>query len=618
VSTSTDPLEWLLRTPSSDIGIDRKALAGLLFELARNVEPELCKDLDGVRPIDLRLEQLRSLLLGREIHELSRLSKLVEDPEQLATAVGRVLPTAIAQASSDARLGHVLAPALEKATQTSIRSDPRTLVNILYPLIVPAIRKSIGETIDETFQSLNESLKHSLTWRGLKWRWEAWRTGTSFAEVVLKHTLIYQVEHVFLIHRHTGLLIAHVAAKDAASEDPQLVSAMLTAIQDFVRDSFRAPEQQGLDALRLGELRLWSEAGPFATLVAMIRGNPPEGLHEELRNVLSLIHAERSQALESFDGDSSGFADVEANLTECVALRQKAQQTTQTGFPWLVALAGVVLLLLAGGWGFRWWQGERLWEDYVTRLRTQPGIVITELGRDDGKFQVAGLRDPLSVDPMLLLREARIDPARVTARWQTYQSLHPEFVMKRLQASLDPPTSVTLAVEGDHIVAQGSAPSAWIERARTAVRMLLPSGGPGFDLSRVGDIKEEAIGKQREAIQSHAIRFNYNDSLPAPEQDPILDELASQLKELAALSSSLHVTTRVTLTGHSDTTGRGTFNMSLSVARAEAVRALLKKRGVDPDLLAVRGAGPLEPLEAETSETGRSANRRVSFTVGIE
>ena len=61
------------------------------------------------------------------------------------------------------------------------------------------------------------------------------------------------------------------------------------------------------------------------------------------------------------------------------------------------------------------------------------------------------------------------------------------------------------------------------------------------------------------------------------------------------LSSSLHVITRVTLTGHSDDQGQGTSNLSLSVARAEAVRALLKKRGVDPDLLAVRGAGPLEP-----------------------
>jgi len=26
----------------------------------------------------------------------------------------------------------------------------------------------------------------------------------AFAEVVLNHTLVYQVEHVFLIHRHTG------------------------------------------------------------------------------------------------------------------------------------------------------------------------------------------------------------------------------------------------------------------------------------------------------------------------------------------------------------------------------------------------------------------------------
>jgi hypothetical protein len=242
VSTSPDILEWLLRPSSRDIGIDRKALAGMLLELAHNVKPELREQQNGVLPADLRLEQLRTLLLGREIEVLSRLSGVVEDPERLAEAVGRVLPSAIAQATSDARLGHVLAPAMEKATQSSIRSDPHTLVNILYPLIVPAIRKSIGETIDETFQSLNESLKYSLTLRGLKWRWEAWRTGTSFAEVVLKHTLVYQVEHVFLIHRHTGLLISHVAAENAASQDPQLVSSMLVAIQDFVRDSFSGAE----------------------------------------------------------------------------------------------------------------------------------------------------------------------------------------------------------------------------------------------------------------------------------------------------------------------------------------------------------------------------------------
>jgi outer membrane protein OmpA-like peptidoglycan-associated protein len=631
VSTSAaETLEWLVR-PSNDTGIDRKALAGLLLELARNVEPEFCAQATGVLPVDPRLEQLRMLLLGREIEMLSQLTELMQDPERLAVAVGQVLPTAIAHASSDARLGSVLAPALEKATQTSIRSDPRTLVNILHPLIVPAIRKSIGEAIDKTFQSLNESLRHSLTWRGLRWRWEAWRTGISFAEVVLKHMLVYQVEHVFLIHQHTGLLISHVAAEDAASQDPQLVSSMLVAIQDFVRDSFTGAEQQGLDSLRLGELRLWSEPGPFATLVAVIRGNPPEELHETLRSVLARIHAERHQALENFAGDSSGFADIEAHLIECAALRQRASQPARAGFPWLVALIGLILLGLAGSVGWHWWQNHRIdaaeqrrWADAISHLRTEPGIVITEASRQGGAFVVSGLRDPLAIDPETVLRDAGIDPTRLVIRWAPYEGLDPEFVLKRLKASLEPPPSVTLAVEDGRIVATGAASARWLERARFAAR-LLPAGSPGLDLNAVDNIDAAATAKLlqatkslREAIQSREIHFDSNEPLPAAGQDAVLDELARELSELASLSSTMHVPARVTLTGHSDDIGRGTFNLSLSLARAGAVLALLKKRGVDPDLLSVRGAGPLEPLNAGSSEAARSANRRVSFTVGIE
>jgi len=630
VSTSAAAtLEWLLRPAAREPGIDRKALAGLLVEIARNVGPEVCAEPTGVAPVDPRLEQLRTLLLGREIEILSRLTGVVDDPEQLSAAVAQVLPSALAQAQNDARLGPVLAPTLEKATQSSIRSDPRTLVNILYPLIVPAIRKSIGEAIDQTFQSLNETLKHSLSWRGLRWRWEAWRTGTPFAEVVLRHTLVYQVEHAFLIHHHTGLLIAHVAAPDAASQDPQLVSSMLTAIQDFVRDSFSGDAQQGLDALRLGELRLWSERGPFATLVVVIRGNPPEGLHETLGAVLSRIHEERHQALEAFDGDSSGFADIEAHLAECAALRQQAPR--RRGFPWIVLLVALALFAAAGFGAYRWGEHRHLraieqgqWADYITRLQTQPGIVITEEGRRDDKFLVAGLRDPLAVDPRQVLRETGIDPARVVSRWVPYQALEPQFVLERLKASLDPPASVTLAVAGSEIVAEGSAPSRWIDRARTAMRML-PAGGPMLDLSRVRNSDEaklaalrEATRSLREAIQAEEIHFNSNEPLPAPGQDAVLDRIAGELKQLASLSSTLHAVPRVSVTGHSDDTGQGTFNLSLSVARAGAVLALLKKRGVDPDLLSVRGAGPLEPLQPGDTEAARSANRRVSFAVGIE
>jgi outer membrane protein OmpA-like peptidoglycan-associated protein len=697
---------------------------------------------------------------------------------------------------------------------------------------------------------------------------------------VLKHTLVYRVEHVFLIHRHTGLLIAHAASQDATSEDPQLVSSMLAAIQDFIRDSFS--EQQGLDSLRLGELRVWSEPGPFATLVAVIRGNPPEELHDTFRTVLARIHAERPEALENFEGDSSGFADVGAALTDCVQLEQKAPRSAQRSLAWwFIGFLGLVLVGALGTWGYWRWQESRQWESYLARLRSQPGIVITESGERDGKRQLTGLRDPLATDPQRVLRELSIDPARVTTEWQPYQSLNPEFVLKRAREGLDPPDSITLTVEGDRILATGSAPAAWIQRARASSRLLpagvsqldlsqvrdldeaderlwesyvarlraapgiaiteigkrdgkwligglrdplavdpevmlressidparvlthwqpyqslnpqfvlrraqdalappatvtlaiegdrivaigsakaawlerarafsrvlpgvaqldlaqvrdldaadeqlwdnyvarlraapgiaitelgtrdgkwlirglrdplavdptlvlressidptrvvahwepyqslhaefvlkrlqqtlappptitlavegdrivatgsapatwihrartasreLPLGAPLLDLSEVRDANEGALGKLRDAIQSKEVRFDTGNPNPTRGQEAVLDQLASDLKELTTLSSTLRVTTRVTVTGHSDLTGVGLYNLALSLARAETVRTLLKQRGVDPDLLSVRSAGTLEPREQADTEAARAINRRVSLTV---
>jgi outer membrane protein OmpA-like peptidoglycan-associated protein len=48
------------------------------------------------------------------------------------------------------------------------------------------------------------------------------------------------------------------------------------------------------------------------------------------------------------------------------------------------------------------------------------------------------------------------------------------------------------------------------------------------------------------------------------------------------------------------------------------VLTLLKKRGVDADLITIGGAGPLDPLDAGDTDTARSLNRRVSVTVWLE
>jgi OOP family OmpA-OmpF porin len=595
-----------------------RQLAALLLEVARCVDKDLASVLPSRLDGDPRLEAVRSVLLEQDRAAFARLRQKVDDPQQLAEAISAVLARAFDLAGSrDEQLATVLAPTMERATQASIRKDPNVLVGILYPLMGPAISKSIAETLDGTLQGLNQAFKHSFSWRGLKWRLEAYRSGSSFADIVLKHTVVFRVEHVFLIHRKTGLLLEHVAAPQVASQDPHMVSGMLTAIQDFVRDSFSQAKDNaggGIDSLRLGDLLLWCEEGPSAFLAAVIRGNPPETLHAVLRATLARIHEELRGPLDEFNGDSATLGDLAARLEAC--LQQQEQPQERRLSPWLWALP-LALLLAAGFWVVQRTVEEYRVDAYVQGLRAQPGVVVTGAERRDGKWHVSGLRDPLATDPADLLAKSSLDPERVVGHWEPYQALNPAIVVRRIRATLNPPPDVALLIDGktNTIRALGNAPQHWVEKAR-ALAAALPAGSPRVDLTALKDIQDPTFIRLRNAIQAHIISFDSGAPRPAQGQDTVLDTVAGELGELIRVARGLGFSVRVMITGHADSTGKETSNLSLSAARAEVVRSMLRGRGIAPDLLAVRSAGALEPLKPGASEQEQAINRSVTFTVG--
>lgn len=605
-------------TPGSAADQDPNSrLAGLLLELARCVDPNVATTLPSRLDSDPRLEAMRGVLLEREQVALARLEKKLDDPDEFADAVGAVLPAAFALAAAQHdQLGQALAPSVERATQASIRKNPGTMVDILYPVMGPAIRKAIAETLDGTLQSLNQALKYGLSWRGLKWRIEAWRSGSTFADVVLRHTAVFRVEHLFLVHRKAGLLLAHVARDDATTRDPQLVSAMLSAIQDFVRDSFDesasgATGGRSIDSLRLGDLLLWCEEGPSAFLAAVIHGNPPPMVRAQLGETLAAVHDQWSTALQEFEGDTAPFEEAGERLRPCLLSQAAEPQRRYSPLLWLIALA----LLAAPGW----WIAQRIVEgrrvhSYVAALREQPGIVVTAAERRDGKWFVSGLRDPLATPPETLLAPARLDPSRVAGRWEPYQALHPVIILKRLKATLDPPPTVTLSQDAGGIRATGSASQRWLDKAR-AFALTLPAGAPTVDLSALKDVQDPDFIRLRDAIQARLIHFDFSMPRPAADQEGKLDAAAADMRELVQVARTQGFPVKVTIVGHADATGKDTSNLALSIGRAEVVRSMLRARGVDPGLLTVRGAGPLEPLRPGASENEMSMNRRVSFGV---
>lgn len=591
-----------------------RRLADLLVEVARSVDRNVAAVLPSPLAGDPRLDAIRSVLMEHEQASLARLEQKVDDPQQFAEAVSAVLADAFARAGSrDDELARVLAPTLERATQASIRKDPGTLVGILHPLMGPAIRKSIAEALDGTLHGLNQAFKHSFSWRGLKWRLEALRTGSSFADVVLQHTVEFRVEHVFLIHRKSGLLLEHVAAPEVAGQDPQMVSGMLTAIQDFVRDSFEGAGGGGggIDSLRLGDLLLWCEEGPFAFLAAVIRGNPPETLRGVLRETLTRIHEDLRVPLDEFDGDTTPLGDLRTPLEACLQQREQPEETGMS--PWLWALP-LVLLLVVGAWTVgRAMERSRV-DTYVALLGDEPGVVVTRAERRNGQWHVSGLRDPLAIDPEDVLAEANLETSDVVGHWEAYQALDPVMTLRRFSASLSPPPAVSFVLDGDVIRAQGSAPEHWVEQARTLIAGQ-PAGAPQFDLSALTDIQDPTFVRLRDAIQGHVIRFNSNAPRPAPGQDGELDALAQELSELVDVAGNLGFSVNVMIVGHADATGNETANLSLSAARAEVIRSMLRARGIAPDRLLVRSAGTLEPLQSPGGAQALAMNRRVTFTV---
>ncbi len=72
---------------------------------------------------------------------------------------------------------------------------------------------------------------------------------------------------------------------------------------------------------------------------------------------------------------------------------------------------------------------------------------------------------------------------------------------------------------------------------------------------------------------------------------------------------------RVTATGHTDTSGSPSYNMALSLRRANAVKDALVQQGVPPTNISVVGRGEETPLVATGDNVREPQNRRVEIVM---
>jgi OOP family OmpA-OmpF porin len=139
-------------------------------------------------------------------------------------------------------------------------------------------------------------------------------------------------------------------------------------------------------------------------------------------------------------------------------------------------------------------------------------------------------------------------------------------------------------------------PQGWQAKPEVSVK---PAAAP-VDATVCQQLFEQNLSKSRIRFESSSASINADSS-----------GLLDRLVEIAMRCPA----TPVEIAAHTDADGDAAYNQSLSEKRALAIRDYLVNAGLNAERFATIGYGSTQPIAANDTDEGRTANRRIEFQV---
>ncbi len=469
------------------------------------------------------MAELQTIIIGLEPVDLARLQAWLKNRTNFAEEIGHILPLSVRKAiETDDQLAKSLEPIIEPLINRHITNNPKSISDALFPFLGPMIRKSISETFRKMLESLNNTLENQFSLKRLKWRFEALTSSHSYAEIVMLRGLPFKVKQVFLIHKKTGLLIQEASADSEKTDSSDMISSMLMAVQDFIKDSFSdsVNTDDTVEAIRLNNLNVWIENSPYAILAVIFEGTPPEGIRNTFKENLEKIHLNFITELKNFNGEVFEFPLIQTSLEKCLI-----EQKKETSYKKLIIIASCIAILLIILIVFNVIQNYRL-NNLANALNSQAGIVVTQKDKSFFNFYVKGLRDINSVNPNKIAKQEGIDSSKVHYQWKDYISTDKNILLNRFIRVLHPPRTINYRFKSNTLIISGKASHYWIITAKKFFNN--NPFFPNVNMQNIEDINIAEINRLKQNLIS--ISFNFmRGTKELSEKNKI------QLKEVATL-----------------------------------------------------------------------------------
>ncbi|MFS2134836.1 OmpA family protein [Duganella sp. Dugasp56] len=194
--------------------------------------------------------------------------------------------------------------------------------------------------------------------------------------------------------------------------------------------------------------------------------------------------------------------------------------------------------------------------------------------------------------------QVAISPVSLPPNWNGY-------VQKLIQPNLKLISKGELKIDGTNVTVRG-------EVANEAQRQQIASDiatslNPGYTVNNGLRVSAAEQNLLDETLARRIIEFESGKAALTASGKGILDEMAAALQKVKGK--------KVEVIGHTDNVGLRESNLTLSLARAEAVRTYLAGKAIPSEMVTVSGQGPDRPVAENSNAEGRARNRRIEFRV---
>ncbi len=343
--------------------------------------------------------------------------------------------------TSQDKIAMQMAPLIGGAIREQIKSQKDDVVDALYPVLGNMISRYVTKMLEDMLNKINTQIQDGLSVEAIKRKIRAKIQGVSESQLLLNENSTTTIRAILLIHKETGIVLAHSENPNTPVSEPEMLASMMTAIRSFVNDWI----EQNSDAQELGEIEYGSnkiiiEASGYSYLAVIVEGSVHQEVYSYIRKTLENILLKSGDSIRKFNGDLSNFENLEI-YRELTALFKSAlhhetkeeEKEKKSIHPLLFLLPA--LLFLWGGFSYYTSYKDEILTQKVTKQLTQTpqlvaykfevltedstvtlkGVVPFEYHKNLAQTLLENITDIKEIHNELLVNDSLQDPMQISS-----------------------------------------------------------------------------------------------------------------------------------------------------------------------------------------------------------